>query len=224
MLSIELIYRTPLINWNPYGITQYDPVGDFYRIPFEFYENYDTYRDPSDTNGLNWGQDIKQNANGAYVTGGGHYIQFQKIPGVNRIMRQRWPIPLVHADKNPGLMQARALKHMLNQKNSQDLLKTEGVKIQTAAVVLWTSNSTDSTHHAHRININSALVDLLAKGETITVPTEYDPNLGHRHGLKISRTGSNEFIYNIVDCDNAGKVCDDGHRKLCNIDPMNKAC
>jgi len=183
-LPIEIIYRTPLVNWNPYSIVS-DGVGTFHRIPFEFFENYNQiYRDPSDTNGLDWGVDIIQK-NGGFVTGAGHYIQFNKIPGINRIIRQRYPIPPLYSDKNPGLMQTRALKHILSQINAQDILKSP-VTFATAPVTLWLANSTTPPIHSHKIQIDGPSVDLMAKG-AVLIPTAFSADLDHRHAVKISR-------------------------------------
>lgn len=218
---IELIYRTPLSDWNPYGV----PMNEYayYTVPYQFYEDYSTiYRDPSDTNGLNWGQDVTTYG-AAYVTGAGHWIQMPKITGIHgRLLRQRWPCAPVANSKNPGIQAIRALKHMLSMENKKDLLKNTKLNQSTILVTIWLGNSTTQPAHTHRIKISSSLVDTLAKGTSVVVTTEYQEDLGHRHALTVtaSKNADGSMKYAIKDCDGAGVKCADGHAVLCGLSPL----
>jgi len=215
-VPIELIYRTPLINWNPYGIGSAG-VGDFWRLPYQFFEDYTTvYTDPSDTNGLPYDQKVYYNPTAkVYVTGSGHYIRFHKIEGISRNLRQRFPIPPYSSEKNSGLMNARALKHMfgLDVEEQKEILKADRLDIKTGDLFLWTSNSTSADGHRHLLKIDAAQIAQFSKGP-ITVVSSV--GAGHIHSMQVTRTtGPKGFVYTIVDCDTVGPKCADGHSKLC---------
>jgi hypothetical protein len=58
--------------------------------------------------------------------------------------------------------------------NKKELLKNTKLNVSTITVTIWLGNSTAVPIHTHRININAALVDTLARGGNVVVTTDYE--------------------------------------------------
>lgn len=242
-IPLEIIYHTPLTAWNPYKLPTVPYGGDpslcatdgrnggftpatayngsalqlyYYWTPTEFFGNA-TGGDLADTSG-----DIVGvlDANGVVrkVRASGHYILFPTIPGVGKAIRQRYPIAPLSFSKNPGFMNARALKHLLATKQNQ--LLDQKLNIGKASLPLWTNPSTKGNRHFHRVDIGSNVVDSWDLGKTNKTTVVSEQEDGHTHQLTIQRTANpaGGYIYTLLDCDGLGATCPDGHFKMCLTD------
>jgi len=223
-IPLEIIYLTPLSSWNPYdlpseggnqgrtgGLTQTtafasaSPNEYFYWTPAEFFE-----ADSTATVGV-----IDKNGVIQRVRASGVYTFLPTVAGESDHIRLRYPITPVAWNKNPGFMNAKALKHMYTEDQADNLV-TSDLHLLTAIETLYTGRSTTAGAHFHRIDVPGSIVDGWNKNATAILTVTTEKEQGHSHALKISRTKvPNGFTYTIVDCDAKGKACADGHSTIC---------
>ena len=131
-IPLEIIYLTPLHNWNPYNIeyiengrqcktckggktleTAYDFASRrlYYRTPESFYSDTPVDGDPADTSSEAVGM-LNKDGNLRFVRATGVYVRSPDIKDVGRI-RQRYPIAPIHQEGSQVWKELLALKDML---------------------------------------------------------------------------------------------------------------
>jgi len=236
-IPLEIVYQTPLASWNPYKLkvtqqpnvlgapirsggmsseTAFLDISEnerFYWTPSEFFEDEST----TETVGV-------MDANGVVrsVRASGIRTILPKIKGVPQLIRQRYPIPPLSFNKNFGVMNAKALKHIFSTNQSEELIKSE-LHLPQPDLWIWTSMSNNSAvPHWHRVDITEKMRKIWDQNETARIVIPSGKANRHFHTLTITRLkGPNGFTYTLVDCDKKGSVCVDGHTKFCFTD---KSC
>jgi hypothetical protein len=220
-VPIEVVYLTPLTNWNPYGLgfrgsalsptgklvskggrngafaphTAFDGSNEkiFYRTPAEFFNGEDGRSDKRDA------ADTEKGAVGVLrpdgrlhkARGSGTWIILPHINGIGSV-RTRYPIYPIHEDGNTAFKELKALEALtLNG----DTVISEAVRQEAQGVTLqltWANN------HVHTIALRATDVDKLSRGEQVTKDSTEDN--GHSHRVVISRGSA--MTYNIVSMSN----------------------
>jgi len=138
-IPLEIVYLTPLSQWNPYGIDYADDDDDFverngdcgsqplvntkkqmfYRTPASFFGSGDSEEDAADTtqSGI-CVVDADGNEHG--VAASGHWIVFPEIANGVGLVRQRFPIFPVHYAGSLAFKEAKALQDVLIDEETYD--------------------------------------------------------------------------------------------------------
>ena len=139
-IPLEIIYMTPLSNWNPYNIVYHGDAGTdaadvvtdggrngkqgkayngahskhFYRTPAEFYDatTGEIDRDAADTTPRNAIYVLDANGNERAVKATGHRIFIPDIQDVG-VLRQRYPIAPIHGEGSIFWKQIEALQEIV---------------------------------------------------------------------------------------------------------------
>ncbi|KAK3761897.1 hypothetical protein RRG08_060629 [Elysia crispata] len=208
-LPLEMIYSTPLSNWNPYNhefqqesiVSKNGRNGQanaakafngtsfrhFYRTPVEFYHGGTSERDAADTarNGagvLDSKGDIKQCAPT------GFRIMTPSIDGVGAV-RIRYPIFPVHSEGSTVGMEIEAVKRAVMQMSTYSYLYEEVPLGQPLPVDEDVTFHVRDTYrnppglHGHEFTITAAEHKAMLNGTDQQVTTSY--NLGHNHQLTV---------------------------------------
>ncbi|GFO42564.1 hypothetical protein PoB_006906900 [Plakobranchus ocellatus] len=236
-IPLEMIYSTPLSNWNPYNLelkqesivsrngrsggSQANKAFNgtstrhFYRTPVEFYHGGTAERDAADTarNGagvLDRKGEVKQCAPT------GFRIMTPSIDGVGAV-RLRYPIFPVHSEGSTVGMEIDALKRAVMQMSTYSYLYEEiplGQPLPVDDDV--TFHVRDSYRnppglHGHDFTITAAEHKAMLNGTELQVTTTY--NLAHNHQLTIYYNKNNQR-YLIRKCDDDTAACWDGHSSI----------
>ena len=131
-VPLEIIYLTPLGQWNPYDIvynetakqcktcrggrtkdTAYSQASSkfFYRTPAEFFTGKKVAGDASDTSGRSVGM-LNRKGEVCVVRASGVYIGLPMIAGLG-VLRQRYPIAPVHQEGEAVWKELQALKDLI---------------------------------------------------------------------------------------------------------------
>jgi len=234
-IPLEIVYLNPLASWNPFKLpvtenkvetarnggftdsTAFDvvsPKGQFYMTPSQFFDDTGDAKSVGVVNDK--GEIFKTSASGIYTF-------IPKIAGLDNPIRQRYPIAPVSFNKNPGFMNAKALKHMYTTGQADNLVSSD-LHLLTADLFLFTSPSTAASgSHFHRIDVPGTEVDKWSFNETAVINVRSRVEQDHFHTFNITRTkvGPAQYKYNIVGCTQhyTGKTlitaCNDGHVSLC---------
>eukprot|EP01128_Nolandella_sp_AFSM9_P002048 TRINITY_DN12443_c0_g1_i1.p1 TRINITY_DN12443_c0_g1~~TRINITY_DN12443_c0_g1_i1.p1 ORF type:complete len:742 (+),score=172.27 TRINITY_DN12443_c0_g1_i1:241-2466(+) len=246
-IPLEIIYLTPLVNWNPYDIvhhddrsstptaggrnggftaaTAYDGVkyNVFYRTPTEFFSagaDADAADTAEDSVGV-----LDSSGTVRTVSASGHWIHFPSISGLDQYkIRQRYPIAPFHSGKTHAVALATALKHSLQSNElAQSMLQGTFINFSTSPVNLFTNAAyPDNALHKHNLNVAGPDVESLHAGNTVTLET--DLVNGHTHTFQVTaQLSGDNWVYTVLDCDNNGAICLDGHSKVCETTDQCKA-
>lgn len=207
-IPLEIIYLTPLHEWNPYNIKkdctdaevntggangkQATPTNcasrrNWYLTPASFFLS-DTSIDPADTSGgVRYTKD--QSGQVREVRASGHYIHFPEIQGVG-LIRQRYPIFPVHAEGGTTYKEVKALQDLVvgtQQELTNDndpylgaiLKETRGYAYGIELRV------TEGSGHEHTLAIGAGAATKLMDG----TDTEYKGTStlanGHTHRMQV---------------------------------------
>ncbi|XP_059157577.1 uncharacterized protein LOC131941959 [Physella acuta] len=147
-IPLEIIYLTPLTNWNPYNIRHHDDnqreivtrgerkggfeadsayngthYSLFYRTPRAFFSGTEVGTSPADTTVASVGV-LDQRGVVRNVSASGVRIFLPKIRGL-REMRTRYPIAPVHGESSPVWKELNALKDIVMQMYTNEKYLTE---------------------------------------------------------------------------------------------------
>ena len=139
-IPLEVVYMTPLSEWNPYDIEykgdKEDPRWEFVRkggrdgrttlprayngtnhvtffqTPSEFFSGSETSTDPADTTGRGTTAVLDRNGEIKMMRDSGYRIQFPEIAGVG-VLRQRYPIMSIHGEGGSVWKELEALKDIV---------------------------------------------------------------------------------------------------------------
>ena len=137
-IPLEIIYLTPLHNWNPYNIEyvqdgrqcstckggntsetafQFATRKEFYRTPESFFSGGPDGEDPADSSGESVGMLTKE-GHLREVRASGVYIGLPNIKGIG-VIRTRYPIAPVHQEGGLAWKELQAMKDMLLQEGGR---------------------------------------------------------------------------------------------------------
>ena len=230
-IPLEIIYLTPLINWNPYDIAykgwQNSPQGrtvvangrnggfspekayngnnrnKYFRTPAEFFSG-EVDGGNADTSGGNVGVlDKKGNVRTVRASG---IKAIQSISGIGPI-RTRYPIVPVHGHGQAVWKELEAVKDIVLSTKSYAHMFTERIG-QPENSLYKTGMSKSSPKHTHKIELTPEEYSMIATGHAITKNTSVSED--HSHTVTLRDFGDGPLIHL---CDGQ-KYCPDGHRKL----------
>jgi hypothetical protein len=237
-IPLEIIYLTPLSEWNPHqlvyhgddatanamptasGETGADAAhalagtsgAHFYRTPSEFFMGGEVNPDPADTSGGDvWVAD--PSGTPQTVRASGHRIMLPEIDGVGKL-RQRWPILHVYAEGNTMKKELDGLKDIILQPSIFTHMYHEDISGGTVPVSLDSIFMTGPStvvfgRHQHRISLTPKQMQQIGSSGTVTkIQTEQAD--GHTHDLNLALSSDGVSI-EMLKCDQTAPPCFDGH-------------
>ena len=224
-IPLEIIYTTPLSNWNPRNLqfmgdeearaggrdgglttdTAYlgTSAKQYFQTPEEFWDGGEVGSNAADTSrgvvGVLDGDGTVQR-----MSASGVRIILPDI-GELKAVRQRYPIAPIHGEGNAVWKAMDAIKDVL--------LDPYRYTHMYRYASLRTDLSTDKnvTPHYHRIILTAGEKTRLDDGEDVLVTTrEAD---GHTHSIILKFVRPLQ-VYRMVSCDGQAKRCSDGHRHI----------
>ena len=251
---LEIIYLTPLSAWNPYdieykgkfntdagktvtangrngGYTNETALNgtnskNFYRTPYEFFEDDNLFTDPADTT-VPWVGALDSKGDIHKMSSTGARIFFPSIPGVG-ITRQRYPIFPTHGEGSSEWkalealsdIAMRPLSHgfMFNE-NPADLMENEGETSNVTVLKFQLKPSYEEYgSHIHDVYITANQLVMLNNGMEVPDVVSEKTN-GHTHTLTLFHRANSDDTkpgtarYSYCDNNDREKVCSDGHWK-----------
>jgi len=237
-IPLEMIYTTPLSNWNPYNLHHWEGVQGnaitqkngrngahdarhayngtsyrhFYRTPIEFYKGNAPGRDPADT-ARNAVGVLDSNNTVRMVAPTGTRVITPNIDGVGAV-RLRYPIFPVHSEGSTVGMELMALRETVMKMGRYSYLYEETPMGQPLPPDHdYTFHVRDSARnppglHGHEFTLTSDEYQRMMNGTHLTVTTSF--NLGHQHEMQIYYN-KNQHKYYWELCDGSKTTCWDGH-------------
>ena len=206
-IPLEIVYTTPLSNWNPYNIPFHDnntpgaaqvraggrdgataatalkgsTRQDYYRTPAEFFQDQKNV-DPADTSG---GSTFVENAAGEVhkTRASGHWIVFPDIPGVGSV-RQRYPIMPIHEQGSSVWKEAKALEELVMGRHSKEVAAIIAETRTQEYGLLLTLHA--GSGHTHTVSVPPEAVVALTAGKYPFARVLSTTDSGHTHLTAIS--------------------------------------
>jgi len=222
-LPLEVIYLTPLYQWNPYNLYHHDrrhtydvtrtgrngglqpdkayngtSFKFFYRTPEEFFASDRGEKDRADTNKGTVGVLDRQGVVRKVVTSGTH-IHLQAIEGVGRL-RTRYPIAPIHSEGSTNGKEISALKEVLNHMPSMSSILIEQPTgsfgtphMPAASKHMQTSFTRKDPPGPHRHDIFVEQSDILQIQNGHTVTVTTSEDNSHTHAIEIGYGGNDTY-------------------------------
>eukprot|EP01062_Namystynia_karyoxenos_P082219 TRINITY_DN9220_c0_g1_i1.p1 TRINITY_DN9220_c0_g1~~TRINITY_DN9220_c0_g1_i1.p1 ORF type:complete len:1154 (+),score=325.35 TRINITY_DN9220_c0_g1_i1:393-3464(+) len=233
-IPLEIIYMTPLQNWNPFDLRHSDKSGtdcvaggatgtkakpfhciddkNYFKTPATMFQERQNV-DPADTSG---GITYVKDKNGVArpVRASGHWIHFPDMEGIGKI-RQRYPLFPVHEHGNTIWKEVKALEELVVGAESREelraiVLETRGFAYGTELLVL------EGTGHEHHLTIPPAqTAELNAGTRTEFVGTSSLAN-GHTHQMKLTYDKATK-VYSLVWCTMSPDWCPGSIKSGCGV-------
>ena len=248
-IPLEIIYTSPLSAWNPFGIEykgQHNSVEgktvtadgrnggltietalngtnskNYYRTPFAFFEDEDTFIDPADTTengvGVLDSQGIVRKTSSTGVR-----VFFPPIPGVGTL-RQRYPIFPIHGEGSSVWKELNALSDIVMNPLSNGYLFREnpalmssGSDASNATIFNFILKAPTDGNHSHEVDLTADQFVKLYNGVEVTdVLTSMSAGHIHTLTLKFVLSTNPEWAahleYKKCDSNDRGKKCSDNH-------------
>eukprot|EP01060_Flectonema_neradi_P018700 TRINITY_DN255_c0_g2_i1.p1 TRINITY_DN255_c0_g2~~TRINITY_DN255_c0_g2_i1.p1 ORF type:complete len:1105 (+),score=243.10 TRINITY_DN255_c0_g2_i1:106-3420(+) len=204
-IPLEVVFQTPLTNWNPYNIdyfergdASYDEVtkgrngkkgspyrgtnqANFYRTPSSFFKNPEQV-DPADTSGSTT-YVADRGGTEREVRASGHWIIFPEIEGIGKI-RQRYPIFPVHEHGSTIWKESKAIEELIMGRDGKQEVKD--IISETRAEAYGTElRLTDGGGHTHQIHISPAEVLKLETGVITEITKTSSEANAHTHKVSL---------------------------------------
>jgi len=236
-IPLEIIYLTPLYNWNPYNI-EYKGLSNsalgktveaggrnggfekdrafngtnhknYFLTPASFFSASQSDSGKADTSGGNTGV-LDRKGEVRVVRASGTTIT-KDIPGVGTV-RTRYPIMPIHGHGQAVWKELEALKDMVM--NSQSFAhmfneRIDGGYRQNAVFNMWPSTNRTVTRHVHSLELTPEDMSMLMNSLPVTKTTSIEE--GHSHTLEL-RSWKYKSLprFGIRKCDGRNN-CWDGH-------------
>jgi len=239
-MPIEMIYLTPLFNWNPYEIPTLEdetPEGDgtaakpfsaaseksmFYRTPASFFGSCTAgITEPPDSADTDRDAVHVKDARGVAqeVVGSGQSIVTRCIPGVGKT-RLRYNIMPVHEEGSTAWKEVKALETLLRDRLAQIAPEPEPepeAEPEASEVGLLLAGGI--ADHQHEVSLVPDDIVRLERGEEVwATSTQVE---GHNHQVSITAaTLESGLVYSLDTCKTGGvpssepHKCQDGHSML----------
>eukprot|EP01060_Flectonema_neradi_P018698 TRINITY_DN255_c0_g1_i1.p1 TRINITY_DN255_c0_g1~~TRINITY_DN255_c0_g1_i1.p1 ORF type:complete len:1153 (+),score=221.50 TRINITY_DN255_c0_g1_i1:109-3459(+) len=228
-IPLEIIYQTPLSEWNPYNINYhergsagYDEVTNgrtgkkgspyrgtnqakFYRTPASFFKD-PTNVDPADTSGSttyvedNGGTERE-------VRASGHWILFPEIEGIGEV-RQRYPIFPVHEHGSTIWKETKAIEELIMGRDGKQEIKD--IISETRAEAYGTElRLIVGGGHSHQIHISPAEMIKLESGAINEISKTSSEANAHTHRVLLGydRTKSHGQEWSLKWCSQSSDWC-----------------
>lgn len=239
-IPLEIIYLTPLYQWNPYnieykgrsnsasGLTVNADGRDgtpewklalngtnhrsYYRTPAAFFSSIKTDEGKADTSGGNKGV-LDREGMMRIVRSSGTSIT-KDIPGVGTV-RTRYPIMPIHGHGTPVWKELEALKDVTLNSQSFAHMFTEPLDKQCRkSMIFFTDQSRNSTvaEHVHSFELTPEEIAIMKNKMPVYKFTSSAEGHNHILGLRIRKAQANPEtgVLYISECDGK-KSCWDGH-------------
>jgi len=227
-IPVEMIYLTPLHSWNPYNVpildkaegkgtlsNPYSGVSNkvWYLTPTAFFSGDEQDKDPADTSAgevfMETPTDGKQK-----VRASGTRIIFPTIDGIDKKVRQRYPIMPIHGEGSALWKKLNALEDALGF--SEGATYGTGISYKTGI-----SHSDQTTGHEHIVYVDENDFNQLRNGEVDSIAASTETANGHSHQISIAlnpkrnKAGESEIFIKSCDTisanDSGTNVCWDHH-------------
>eukprot|EP01065_Artemidia_motanka_P050274 TRINITY_DN8566_c0_g2_i1.p2 TRINITY_DN8566_c0_g2~~TRINITY_DN8566_c0_g2_i1.p2 ORF type:complete len:1196 (+),score=435.00 TRINITY_DN8566_c0_g2_i1:97-3684(+) len=212
MMPMEIIFLTPLVEWDPYGIGYcsdkkaacYNAVTDggmngkeskpykgarqdiFFRTPVSFFTDTGSI-DAADTSG---GVTFVSPQSGAFkgqkvkTRASGHWIHFPDITGLGEL-RQRYPIFPIHEHGNTIWKEVKALEEIMVGKDSRKELMNIFLETRAGAYGTELELISAPDSHTHTVSISAAETMEFEAGTRTEIVKTSTLGDGHTHRVKI---------------------------------------
>ena len=210
---LEIVYMTPLSNWNPHGIIYYGEVGtpeadvvtengrnggleddtaynganskNFYVTPSEFYDGSEVDKDAADTTKANAGV-LDATGEMHVMRATGHRIFLPNIPGCGEL-RTRYPIMPIHGEGSSVWKELAALADIVMNPSLAGWMRRDSDRESAAhGITLQLDGNLNNGHnitHTHDIYLRPDEVLKLQMGYHVWVDCETAD--GHEHRVKL---------------------------------------
>lgn len=202
----------------------YDPAkayngtcgGAFFRTPLSFYNPaFNDTTDPADT-GVRVTGVLDRQGTLRRVRESGTKMILPDIGGGVGKVRLRFPVYPTRSEGEDSWKEVKALQTVLLEASSDGSIGLEDVVANFRGLELELSAATTGASHTHGITLNSADVDDLEAGKSVTAVTSLAD--GHTHSVTLSRVQSgSKWRYILEACDSHSAPCGDGHASV--VDP-----
>ena len=210
---LEIVYMTPLSNWNPHGIIYHGDVGTpeadmvtangrngrlevskafngansktFYITPAEFYDGSEVGIDAADTTKSNAGV-LDATGEMHVMRATGHRIFLPNIPGCGEL-RTRYPIMPIHGEGSTVWKELAALTDIvMNPSLNSWMIRNQDRDNDPHGITLLLNTNTKNAHtitHSHEIYLSAEEVVNLQAGQHVWIDSE--TSNGHEHRVKL---------------------------------------
>ena len=228
-VPVEIIYLTPLWNWNPYNIEHKEDAkevsGDgsfkkpytgtdsrnYFRTPHTFFKGADADADPADTTndgGIYFTSNLNGKKTPVAVHASGVRIMFPEIQGIDGLIRQRYPIMPVAGEGSSAWKTLNAIEDSIDL----DTVTTTNILYYSTGV----SHSDTEKIHTHIVQLSQDNFTKLKDGKTVDVLT--DRGNSHMHKVTLKYV-NNQIVISRCDTeptnkDMANVVCWDNHSNI----------
>ncbi|XP_059157537.1 uncharacterized protein LOC131941931 [Physella acuta] len=208
-IPLEIIYLTPLTNWNPYNITYHygseaaivtsdGRKGGFkpntayngthyslyYRTPTEFFTGAEVGVSPADTTKGSVGV-LDQEGVVRKVSASGVRIFLPKIQGIGSL-RTRYPVAPVHGESSSVWKELNALKKVVMQMYTNEKYLTEKLAKQPLSTTTAPSKKQPSTDKAMNKMISPRSPQAVPHLRLLTSVATRDPPGEHVHTIELT--------------------------------------
>ena len=203
-MPLEIVFQTPLTEWNPYNINYYDRYnvnydvtaggrtgkkgsafkgtnqGSFYRTPASFFKDPKNV-DPADTSGST--TYVEDNGGTErQVRASGHWILTPEIEGIGQL-RQRYPIFPVHEHGSTIWKETKAIEELIMGSSKKEI---RNIIAETRAEAYGTElRLIVGGGHSHQIHISPAEVIKLTTGVITEISKTSTEANAHTHRVMV---------------------------------------
>ena len=240
-IPMEIIFTTPLLNWNPYDLeykgdaesssgqtvtedgrrgSAQDPAKAYnginskayYQTPSDFFQSTEEGTTAADTVRSVAGV-LDRNGELHRVKASGTRIFLPYIQGIGSL-RTRYPIMPVHGEGGAVWKELEALKDIMLEPNRFAHMFREYRRVDTVeGVALQTGAATTDDHHVHSVMLSANQVGKLKLGRSILVDTAETND--HLHQILIEQEEDGRYV--MVECDRANYCVEDGHARRMDV-------
>ncbi|KAJ9465094.1 hypothetical protein DIPPA_26071 [Diplonema papillatum] len=208
-IPLEIIYLTPLAEWNPYNIPyitdssspdyaevrtgrdgsidkpyKYSRQDTFYRTPAALFKDLTDVDDADTSGGATYVLD--QSGTKQTVRASGHWIMFPEMDGMH--IRQRYPVFPIHEEGSTIWKEVKAVEELIMGKDS-DYIKAIIAETRGENYGLMLELTVGSGH-THELSISPAELASLKSGATTSLYKVSTLANGHQHYVKLDYDNS----------------------------------
>ena len=191
-IPVEVIYLTPLHSWNPYNIpTEQNPTGSgtaadpysgagnriWYLTPTEFFSGGELETNAADT--VKGEVVMKTPSGDKKVRASGTRVFFPNIEGIDKRIRQRYPIMPIHGEGSALWKKFNALEDALGF--AEQAIYGTGISLTTGI-----SHSSSTTGHEHIVYVEENDIKRLRDGELNSFGVNTETANGHSHRIVVA--------------------------------------
>ena len=240
-LPLEIVYLTPLSNWNPYNIEihnqwlkpteggrnghktnparAYDGASrrTYFITPVEFFAGFGE-SDAADTSAREVGV-LDRNGRVRLCAASGHWIRFPYIQDVGQVVpytgsrvRQRWPIAPVHIGTSVAWQELKALQAVVSTGDKTGVNAGLDIPVLNELRMVLTGGAGQT--HEHVIRVDERRQGMLDNGRIPVWSTGFANGHKHKIAMKKDATTGEYYLWkcdDIDDVDRAVSECNHEH-------------